>query len=127
MASDGNFQDEEPMPPRLFEVNTEFRSEQKDRVFKHNGISTAKYNCLTFLPLNLFHQFSKMANAYFLLLTLMELIPEINSAGGFESMLIPLIMVVGISMTKDLFEDRKRHTADSEENNRTVNFVTRGG
>jgi len=35
----------------------------------------------------------------------MELIPEINSPGGFESMLVPLICVVGISMVKDLVED----------------------
>ena len=42
-------------------------------------------------------------------------------------MLMPLLLVVGISMTKDLFEDRKRHLSDDEENRKEVTFVTRGG
>jgi hypothetical protein len=37
-----------------------------------NKISTGKYNALTFLPKNLFYQFSKMSNAYFLFLALLE-------------------------------------------------------
>ena len=37
-----------------------------DQKFLHNGISTAKYNALTFLPKFLFEQFSKLANLFFL-------------------------------------------------------------
>mmetsp|Transcript_827 Transcript_827/g.1490 ORF Transcript_827/g.1490 Transcript_827/m.1490 type:complete len:86 (-) Transcript_827:575-832(-) len=42
-------------------------------IFKTNLVATAKYNLLTFLPLNLMLQFSKGANLYFLLLMIMEL------------------------------------------------------
>jgi len=116
----------DPQILRRFEINREFKKELKDRRFKNNSISTTKYNCLTFLPKDLFVQFTKMANFYFLILTLLELVPKISSDGGFESMLLPLCFVVGVSMIKDIFEDRKRYLGDKEENNRTVNYIPRG-
>jgi hypothetical protein len=64
---------------RDFEVNTVFAEDNTERKFVGNAIRTTKYTCLTFLPLNLFHQFTKMANCYFLLLTLMCLIPGIST------------------------------------------------
>lgn len=95
-------------------------------MFPTNRISTSKYSILTFLPLNLFEQFSKMSNFYFLMLTLMETIKPIASAGGWQTMLMPLAFVVGVSMIKDIFEDRKRHKSDDEENNRRCMAINRG-
>lgn len=40
-----------------------------------NEISTAKYTLLTFLPVNLFEQFTRVANLYFLLTAILQLIP----------------------------------------------------
>jgi len=40
-----------------------------------NKVVTTKYNCLTFLPKNSFQQFSKMANAYFLFMTVLQMVP----------------------------------------------------
>ena len=37
-----------------------------DYELPNNEISTSKYNFINFLPYNLFLQFSKMANLYFL-------------------------------------------------------------
>jgi len=61
-------QEEEVLPVRrrIFEVNTVFQKHQKERRFKNNQVCTSKYTCLTFLPLNLMVQFSKLANSYFL-------------------------------------------------------------
>jgi hypothetical protein len=53
-----------------------------------------------------------MANFYFLLLCLLELYPPVKSPGGFTSMLTPLLFVIGVSMVKDIFEDRKRYLSD---------------
>lgn len=39
-----------------------------DEAVPSNKISTSKYNMFTFLPMNLFEQFSKAANLYFLVL-----------------------------------------------------------
>lgn len=67
-----------------------------------------------------------MANFYFLLLCLLELYPPVKTAGGFVSMLTPLLFVIGVSMVKDIFEDRKRYLSDSEENLRKATSVMLG-
>lgn len=41
-------------------------------VFQDNRIHTSKYNILTFLPINLFEQFQRVANAYFLFLLILQ-------------------------------------------------------
>lgn len=112
---------------RHFTINQVFDKKDKTLRFKSNQISTTKYTVLTFLPLNLMVQFSKMANFYFLILTLLELIPAINSPGGFITMLLPLMFVVSVSMIKDIFEDHKRYRSDCVENERTVRYIPRGG
>mmetsp|Transcript_11553 Transcript_11553/g.17426 ORF Transcript_11553/g.17426 Transcript_11553/m.17426 type:complete len:133 (+) Transcript_11553:323-721(+) len=93
---------------------------KKRQLFKNNKISTSKYNLVTFLPLNLMLQFSKMANLYFLILMIMELYPPISDSPNSKvpALLLPLSFVVGLSMIKDIWEDIKRHRSDNEENNR---------
>ena len=90
----------------------------KERKFDRNQISTAKYNVITFLPKNLFEQFTKMANVYFLMLALLQMIKPISDSGGVPVLMLPLVFVIGVSMIKDIFEDYKRHKSDSEENRR---------
>ena len=87
-------------------------------MFRNNKVLTSKYNFLTFLPLNLFLQFSKLANLYFLTLTIMETFPPISDSGGEPVLALPLLFVVGLSMIKDAYEDFLRHKQDNDENNR---------
>jgi len=47
-----------------------------------NEVSTAKYTILTFLPVNLFEQFMRVANMYFLLCAILQLIPGEAGGGG---------------------------------------------
>lgn len=86
--------------------------------FRNNKIITSKYNFLTFLPLNLMYQFSKMANCYFLLLVVMECIKPISDTGGYPIMGLPLLLVLAMSMVKDIYEDFQRHRSDKQENSR---------
>jgi len=81
-----------------------------------NKVVTTKYNCLTFLPKNGFTQFAKMANAYFLFMTVLQLVPGLGDFYGAATTLMPLMFVVGVSMIKDAFEDNKRRKQDTEEN-----------
>jgi len=67
-----------------------------------------------------------MANFYFLTLALLELIKPISDSGGVPTMLAPLLFVVAVSMVKDIFEDRKRHKSDSEENLRSAQALDKG-
>lgn len=89
-----------------------------DEHVPNNKIFTSKYNVLTFLPMNLFEQFSKLANIYFLLIAILQVIPDISNTDGQPLQLIPLSFILAVSMVKDAFEDYKRHKADYEENNK---------
>ena len=106
-----------------------FLKEQRERRFKNNKVCTSKYNCLTFLPLNLFEQFTKMANMYFLFMALLQLVPVsgLYDAYGAATTFMPLFFVVGISMIKDLVEDSGRHRQDSKENSQIIRAIPRGG
>jgi len=107
---------QEPAPRRVFEINTVFEEKDVSRRFVSNKVVTTKYNCVTFLPKNLFEQFSKMANLYFLFMTVLQLVPGLQDFYGAATTLMPLMFVVGVSMIKDAFEDNKRRKQDNEEN-----------
>lgn len=85
-----------------------------------NQIKTAKYTYISFIPLNLLFQFSKLANAYFLVIGVMQMIDAISITNGQPVIFGPLTIVVSISMLKDFFEDYKRHKSDHEENTKSV-------
>lgn len=74
-----------------------------------NVIRTSKYTPLSFLPMNLFNQFKKAPNVYFLIICFMQMIELISISDGKPAMALPLVAVVTISMIKDAYEDYKRH------------------
>jgi len=90
----------------------------RDKNFPINSIRTAKYSLLTFFPMNLYTQFSKAANLYFLLIAYMQTIKSISISGGKSVMALPLSVIVIISMVKDAYEDYQRHASDAQENNK---------
>uniref|UniRef100_I3K881 Phospholipid-transporting ATPase n=1 Tax=Oreochromis niloticus TaxID=8128 RepID=I3K881_ORENI len=69
-----------------------------------NAIKTSKYNFFTFLPLNLFEQFQRIANAYFLFLLVLQVIPQISSLSWFTTV-VPLILVLTVTAAKDATDD----------------------
>ena len=81
-----------------------------------NRVRTTKYTLLTFLPKNLFEQFHRFANLYFLFIVMLNFVPEINAFGKEISML-PVIFVLGVTAIKDAFEDRRRYVSDKRVNN----------
>ena len=93
----------------------------------NNMISTSKYNVATFTPMNLFEQFSKVANLYFLLIGILQVIPDISNTNNQPLQFIPLGFIIFVSMVKDAFEDYKRHKSDYEENNKQTLIYKNGG
>ena len=81
-----------------------------------NRIRTTKYTLLSFIPRNLFEQFHRFANLYFLFIVLLNWVPAIN-AFGKEISMIPVILVLIVTAVKDLFEDRRRYSSDKKVNN----------
>ena len=105
-------------PVRKIEFTEEWlQAVWKRKDIKSNIVRTSKYTWWSFLPRNLFEQFStKMANLYFLVIMFMQMIDRISISNGQPAMLAPLAFVVIISMIKDGFEDYKRYKEDRSEN-----------
>ncbi|GMR41325.1 hypothetical protein PMAYCL1PPCAC_11520, partial [Pristionchus mayeri] len=101
--------------------------QEHNKQFKYanNIIKTSKYNLLTFLPINLFEQFRRIANAYFLILLILQLIPQISSV-SWKTTLFPLLIVLTFTAVKDAYDDIQRHISDRSVNNRK-SFVVRNG
>eukprot|EP00667_Euglena_gracilis_P010796 EG_transcript_11004 len=90
-------------------------------VFADNVIQTAKYTPLTFLPLNLWEQFHRISNVYFLLIAILEFIPSISSVS--PTGWIPLMFVLGANLVKEGTEDMRRAKLDKEINHQEVLHV----
>uniref|UniRef100_A0A672RYD5 Phospholipid-transporting ATPase n=1 Tax=Sinocyclocheilus grahami TaxID=75366 RepID=A0A672RYD5_SINGR len=78
-----------------------------------------------FLPLNLFEQFKRVANLYFLCLLILQIIPQISTLPWYTT-LVPLVLVLGITAIKDLVDDLARHRMDKEINNRRCDVLLNG-
>ncbi|KAK7484585.1 hypothetical protein BaRGS_00024217 [Batillaria attramentaria] len=76
--------------------------------YAENHISTSKYNIFTFVPKNLFEQFQRLANAYFLGLLLLQYIPAITSIDPVAT-IIPMTFVLGVSAVKEAWDDYVSH------------------
>ncbi|XP_010723420.1 phospholipid-transporting ATPase IC-like isoform X1 [Meleagris gallopavo] len=97
----------------------------KKSKYAGNAIKTYKYNLVTFLPLNLFEQFKRAANTYFLVLLILQAIPQISTLSWYTT-LVPLLLVLGITAVKDLVDDIVRHRMDNEVNNRACEVIREG-
>ncbi len=91
-------------------------SRHPNREYLDNFVRTTKYTLLSFLPRNLFEQFHRFANLYFLFIVLLNWVPAI-SAFGKEVSMLPVIFVLGVTAIKDIFEDRRRAVSDKRVNN----------
>lgn len=85
--------------------------------FTGNSIRTGKYSIITFLPRNLFEQFHRVAYIYFLVIAILNQLPQLAVFGRGVSIL-PLAVVLLVTAVKDAYEDFRRHRSDKIENNR---------
>ena len=69
----------------------------------------------------------KAANAYFLLITILQTIKVISITNGNPANLGPLALIVIASMAKDAYEDILRYNRDVAENEHHVDETTGKG
>lgn len=91
-----------------------------------NFIRTAKYTFYNFLVINLFEQFSRVANLYFLLIAVLQLVPGLSPTHWFTTV-APLLFVLLVNAVKEIFDDYYRHKSDDEVNNRMVDLLAKDG
>ncbi|XP_058212425.1 phospholipid-transporting ATPase 2 isoform X2 [Rhododendron vialii] len=90
-----------------------------------NRISNRKYTLLNFLPKNLWEQFSRFMNQYFLLIACLQLWPLITPVNP-ASTWGPLIFIFAVSATKEGWDDYNRYLSDEKANEKEVWVVKRG-
>lgn len=109
---------------RLVYINDPLKTNEKFE-FAGNSIRTAKYSIITFLPRNLFEQFHRVAYIYFLVIAVLNQLPQLAVFGRTASVL-PLSFVLLVTAVKDAYEDWRRHRSDRIENNRLASVLVNG-
>lgn len=92
------------------------------RPYPNNLIRSSRYTPYNFVPRQLFAQFSKIANFYFLIVSSLQMVPGLSTTGTYTT-IVPLLFFVSISMAKEGYEDLRRHRLDKEENNREAKVL----
>ncbi|WIA18543.1 hypothetical protein OEZ85_009989 [Tetradesmus obliquus] len=94
--------------------------------FISNELVTSKYNALSFVPVNLYTQFKRVANMYFLALVCLQAIPGLSPVPWWGT-LFPLAVVLLVNGVKEAFDDFWRHKADEQVNHRFVTTLKEDG
>ncbi|CAI8502453.1 unnamed protein product [Pichia kudriavzevii] len=88
-------------------------------IYERNKIRTTKYTPLNFVPLNIFFQFTNIANSYFLFIIILGCF-QIFGVQNPAMQAVPLIVIVVLTAIKDLVEDSRRAISDLDMNSSKV-------
>uniref|UniRef100_A0AAQ4QXV5 Phospholipid-transporting ATPase n=1 Tax=Gasterosteus aculeatus aculeatus TaxID=481459 RepID=A0AAQ4QXV5_GASAC len=83
-----------------------------------------QYTVWNFLPKNLFEQFRRIANFYFLIIFLVQVIVDTPTSPVTSG--LPLFFVITVTAIKQGYEDWLRHKADNEVNKYPVTVLEQG-
>ena len=100
----------------------EFVDERTGKEYVANSIRSSRYTLWNFLPKQLFFQFTKLANFYFLCISIMQLIPGLSTTGTFTT-IVPLLCFVALSMAKEGYDDVRRYNMDKTENRKNAKVL----
>uniref|UniRef100_A0A671VE34 Phospholipid-transporting ATPase n=1 Tax=Sparus aurata TaxID=8175 RepID=A0A671VE34_SPAAU len=92
--------------------------------FPDNRITSSKYTFWNFIPKNMFEQFRRVANFYFLIIFLVQLIIDTPTSPITSG--LPLFFVITVTAIKQGYEDWLRHKADNSVNQCPVHVVQHG-
>uniref|UniRef100_A0A672HEH2 ATPase phospholipid transporting 11A n=1 Tax=Salarias fasciatus TaxID=181472 RepID=A0A672HEH2_SALFA len=92
--------------------------------FPDNRIVSSKYTFWNFIPKNMFEQFRRVANFYFLIIFLVQLIIDTPTSPITSG--LPLFFVITVTAIKQGYEDWLRHKADNAVNRCPVHVVQHG-
>ncbi|KAG5762832.1 hypothetical protein H9Q72_009077 [Fusarium xylarioides] len=80
-----------------------------------NTIRTSRYTVWDFIPKQLFFQFSRVGNFYFLCVGIPQMIPGLSTTGTYTTIL-PLLFFVLLTTVKEGYDDYRRYRLDRIEN-----------
>ncbi|KAI8514226.1 putative phospholipid-transporting ATPase IF, partial [Branchiostoma belcheri] len=91
--------------------------------YPDNTIKSSKYTAWNFIPKNLFEQFRRIANFYFLCVGIIQLSLGDDTPVSPVTSIMPLVFVVFVTAIKQGYEDWLRHKADNEVNKSPVHVI----
>ncbi|GLD99817.1 hypothetical protein PINS_up008545 [Pythium insidiosum] len=90
--------------------------------YHSNIVRTSKYSLINFIPKSLFEQFRRVANFYFLIISLLQLFTNLSPTNEYST-IGPLTIVLVATMIKEGMEDRARHRQDHAVNHQKVHVL----
>ncbi|KAF1957720.1 phospholipid-translocating P-type ATPase [Byssothecium circinans] len=100
--------------------------ERTTKPYISNWIRSTRYSAWNFVPRQLIAQFSKLANFYFLCISILQLIPGLSTTGMYTT-IVPLMFFVTLSIAKEGYDDLRRYRLDKAENNRETKVLRATG
>ena len=91
--------------------------ERTGKPYVDNTVHSSRYTAWDFVPRQLFFQFSRLANFYFLIISILQFIPGLSPVSNYTT-IAPLLLFVFISMGKEGYDDLRRYRLDQVENNK---------
>ena len=98
------------------------QDERRNTEYIDNTIRSCRYTPWNFVPRQLFAQFSKLANFYFLCVSILQMIPGLSTTGTYTT-IVPLLFFVTVSITKEGYDDLRRYRLDKAENRKTASVL----
>eukprot|EP00397_Hematodinium_sp_SG-2012_P000297 GEMP01000297.1.p1 GENE.GEMP01000297.1~~GEMP01000297.1.p1 ORF type:complete len:1200 (+),score=215.27 GEMP01000297.1:105-3704(+) len=106
------------------------QSKLKPGNFPNNKVRSTKYsNFLVFIAANLFLQFKRTANLWFLVISILQ-VSEVSMMGIEQTNMatwLPLVVFVAFRMGLEAYENCSRHRMDQEVNDRETAVLMRSG
>ncbi|XP_076173411.1 phospholipid-transporting ATPase IF isoform X2 [Ptiloglossa arizonensis] len=102
-------------------INIGSKNDPSNTIYSSNRIMSKKYTMWNFVPRNLFEQFRRIANMYFLITALIALMIQ-SSISPWTSAL-PLSFVTFVTAFKQGYEDYLRYLADKQVNHAMVTVI----
>jgi phospholipid-translocating ATPase len=143
-----------PGPPRSVFINENLPEDyfdqkhrpKQEHIYTSNQVITSKYTIITFLPRNLLEQFRRVANvcvscfyfilfpplifhasapSFFLGIAILQFFNKFSTISP-GLVILPLLIVLGITAIKDAYEDIKRHQSDRRVNHSHIRVMSGG-
>jgi phospholipid-translocating ATPase len=96
--------------------------ERTNKDYIGNTIRSSRYTLWNFLPRQLVFQFGKLANFYFLIISILQMIPGLSTTGTYTT-IIPLMVFICLSMSKEGYDDLRRYRLDKSENRKLTTVL----
>lgn len=112
---------------RRIDIGTKAAAGESSRsAFPSNCVSTTKYEWWNIIPKNMWEQFHRVANVWFLVVSIFQMLPLDLSPTSKFATFVPLCCVLFVTFCKDVWEDYGRRRDDHRMNTQQCHVLGGG-